>query len=76
MSQAQVRQLADREVQRVRHLIVIAGAGRGGAEPRFVGVLLDPGREHVLPRARVSAIAQEALLIAVVQRRHAAQRQQ
>src|SRR5580704_7264566 len=76
MREAQMRELAHREVERMRRLEVIRGAPRGGAEPRLLRIFCDPRGEHVLPRARIAVIADEALLIAVVEGWHATQRQQ
>jgi hypothetical protein len=63
---AQLRQLAQVAVERVRGGEVRLLRRRRGADEVVVVVDLDLRREHVLPRELVVAVTDEALLVAVV----------
>jgi hypothetical protein len=58
----------------MRRIEVRLRGGRAGADEPIVIVRCDVRVEHVLPSILVAAVADEALLIAVVDCRNAAQR--
>ena len=76
MADADVRELGDLANSGLVCVEVRVRGRLGRAEQAVVIVDRDLAREHVLARVLVVAVADEALFVARIDRRHAAQRQQ
>ena len=75
MRGAQLRQLGDVAEHDAVRAVAVATAGRRAADHRVVVVRRDLAGEHVLAGVLVATVADEALLVAVVDDRLAAQRE-
>ena len=75
MAGPDMRELRDLAIERVIGVVAGPRRRRTGAEQPVLIVACNARREHVLPRILVAALADEALLVAIIDGRHAAHRQ-